>query len=138
MARILKINHIGIAVADASSARSFWETALGLSIDHVEDVLAQKSQVTFIPVGECEIELVTPLAEESSVAKFLADRGPGMHHLCLQVDDIAGMLNDLKEKNIRLINETPLQEPGRLMAFVHPKSTGGVLVELYQVLPDSL
>jgi len=137
MARVLKINHVGIAVADTANARSFWETALGLTVDHVEDVLAQKSQVTFIPVGESEIELVTPLAEESSVAKFLTDRGPGMHHLCLQVDDIAGMLDDLKKKNIRLINETPLQEPGRLMAFIHPRSTGGVLVELYQVLQES-
>jgi methylmalonyl-CoA/ethylmalonyl-CoA epimerase len=134
MAKVLKIHHIGIAVADSESATGFWGDALGLTVDHVEDVAAQKSQVTFFPVGESEIELVKPLADDSSVAKFLADRGPGIHHICLQVDDIAGMLSDLKIKGVRLINETPLQESGRLMAFIHPKSTGGVLVELYQVI----
>ncbi len=134
MARILKIHHIGIAVADTDSAAVFWKDALGLKVDHVEDVSAQKSQVTFFPVGESEIELVKPMSDDSSVAKFIADRGPGIHHICLQVDDIVGMLADLKSKGIRLINETPMQESGRLMAFVHPKSTNGVLVELYQII----
>jgi methylmalonyl-CoA/ethylmalonyl-CoA epimerase len=134
MAKILKINHVGIAVADTDSAAAFWNAALGLKIDHVEDVAAQKSKVTFIPVGASEIELVQALTEDSTIAKFITDRGAGMHHLCLETDDIVGMLAQLKEQGIRLINETPLSEPGRLMAFVHPKSTGGVLVELYQVI----
>ncbi len=98
MARILKIHHIGIAVADTDSAAVFWKDALGLKVDHVEDVSAQKSQVTFFPVGESEIELVKPMSDDSSVAKFIADRGPGIHHICLQVDDIVGMLADLKSK----------------------------------------
>ena len=134
MAKIIRINHIGIAVADNETAANFWNSALNLTIDHVEEVAAQKSQVTFIPVGQSEIELVKAMSEESTIAKFVAERGPGMHHICLETDDIAGMLAHLKEKGIRLINETPLEEPGRLMAFIHPKSTGGVLVELYQVI----
>lgn len=134
MAKILKINHIGIAVSDLETASAFWNTALGLAVDHVEEVAAQKSKVTFIPVGGSEVELVQAMTEDSTIAKFITERGPGMHHICLETDDIAGMLAQLKEKGIRLINETPLQEPGRLMAFVHPKSTGGVLVELYQVI----
>lgn len=134
MAKILKINHIGIAVSDLETASAFWNTALGLAVDHVEEVAAQKSKVTFIPVGGSEVELVQAMTEDSTIAKFITERGPGMHHICLETDDIAGMLTQLKENGIRLINETPLQEPGRLMAFVHPKSTGGVLVELYQVI----
>jgi methylmalonyl-CoA/ethylmalonyl-CoA epimerase len=134
MAKILKINHIGIAVSDSETAANFWNTALNLPVDHVEEVAAQKSKVTFIPVGECEVELVQALSEDSTIAKFVIDRGPGMHHICLETDDITGMLTILREKGIRLINEIPLREPGRLMAFVHPKSTGGVLVELYQVI----
>jgi methylmalonyl-CoA/ethylmalonyl-CoA epimerase len=134
MAKILKINHIGIAVSDEETAENFWNTALDLTVDHVEEVAAQKSKVTFIPVGESEVELVQAMTEDSTIAKFITDRGPGMHHICLETDDINGMLTQLKEKGIRLINETPLREPGRLMAFVHPKSTGGVLVELYQVI----
>jgi methylmalonyl-CoA/ethylmalonyl-CoA epimerase len=134
MAKVLKIHHIGIAVADTEVAAAFWKDALGLPVDHVEDVVAQKAQVTFLPVGQSEIELVKPLTDDSSVAKFISERGAGIHHICLQVDDIVEMLSDLKQKGIRLINETPLHESGRLMAFIHPKSTGGVLVELYQVL----
>lgn len=134
MANIVKIHHIGIATPDTESVMVFWRDALGLSVDHVEDVSAQKSQVTFLPVGESEIELVKPSAEDSSVARFITERGAGIHHLCLQVDNIVEMLDQLKNKGIRLVNETPIAEPGRLMAFVHPKSTGGVLVELYQVV----
>lgn len=134
MAKILKIHHIGIAVSDSDVAANFWSTALNLHVEHVEEVAAQKSEVTFISVGQSEIELVRPMSEDSTMTKFLSERGPGMHHICLETDDIVGMLLELKDKGIRLINEIPLKEPGRLMAFVHPKSTGGVLVELYQVI----
>jgi methylmalonyl-CoA/ethylmalonyl-CoA epimerase len=89
--------------------------------------------VAFLPVGGSEIELVKPTTDDSGLARYLEKRGPGMHHVCLEVDDIEGMLADLKAKGVRLINETPEVLPGRKMAFVHPKSTGGVLVELYEV-----
>jgi methylmalonyl-CoA/ethylmalonyl-CoA epimerase len=133
MTRVKKINHVAIVVPDIEGALGFWRDALGLKLDHIEDVPSQKSSVAFVPVGESEIELVKPTSEDSGVAKFLAERGPGMHHLCVEVEDIEAMLNDLANKNIRLINEKPVELPGRRMAFVHPKSTGGVLVELYEI-----
>lgn len=133
MANITKINHIAIAVADIDGALSFWRDALGLVVDHIEDVPSQKAVVGFLPCGDSEVELVKPTAEDTGVAKFLAERGGGMHHLCFEVDDIDAMLLQLKNKGVWLINETAMVLPGRKMAFVHPKSTGGVLVELYQL-----
>lgn len=133
MAKITKINHVAIAVPDIEGALSFWRDALGLELDHIEDVPSQKSMVAFLPAGEGEVELVKPTSDDTGVAKFLAEKGPGMHHLCLEVDDIAEKLAELKAKGVRLINETPLELPGRKMAFIHPKASNGVLVELYQV-----
>ena len=134
MAKITKINHIAVAVTDIEGALSFWRDGLGLDVDYVEDVPSQKAVVAFLPVGESEVELVMPAAAYTGVAKFLAERGGGMHHLCFEVDNIEEMLAQLKSKGVRLINETPMALPGRKMAFVHPKSTGGVLVELYEVI----
>jgi len=134
MARITKINHVAIAIPDVDSSLAFWQDALGLKVDHIEDVPSQKATVVFLPVGESEVELVRPTSDDTGVAKFLAEKGGGMHHLCFEVDDISGMLTDLKNKGVRLINEVPLELPGRKMAFVHPKSTGGVLVELYELV----
>jgi methylmalonyl-CoA/ethylmalonyl-CoA epimerase len=136
MAVIKKINHVAIAVEDIDEALLFWRDALGLTLDHIEDVPSQKSVVAFLPAGEGEVELVKPTDENSGVAKFLAKNGAGMHHLCFEVDDIEAMLADLKAKNIRLINEAPLELEGRKMAFIHPKSASGVLVELYQLTQD--
>ncbi|HNY83955.1 MAG TPA: methylmalonyl-CoA epimerase [Anaerolineaceae bacterium] len=134
MAEIKKINHVAIVVKDIDQALRFWQEELGLELHHIEDVPSQKSKVAFIPVGESEIELVQPTSDDSGMAAYLEKRGEGMHHLCVEVDDIDGMLERLKEKGVRLINETALELPGRKMAFVHPKSTNGVLVELYQLI----
>lgn len=134
MAKIKKINHIAIAVKDVEESLKFWRDAMGLQVDHIEDVPSQKSEVVFIPVGDSEVELVRPTSADSGVAKFVEEKGGGMHHLCFEVDNIDEMLAQLKEKGIRLINETALELPGRKMAFIHPKSTNGVLVELYEVL----
>lgn len=134
MAEIKKINHVAIVVKDIDQALGFWQEELGLELHHIEDVPSQKSKVAFIPVGESEIELVQPTSDDSGMAAYLEKRGEGMHHLCVEVDDIDGMLARLKEKGVRLINETALELPGRKMAFVHPKSTNGVLVELYQLI----
>jgi len=133
MAKITKLNHVAIVVPDVEGALSFWRDAMGLELSHVEDVPSLKSQVAFMPLGESEVELVKPMTDDSGVAKFLNERGPGMHHLCFEVDDIDGMMAQLKSKGVRLINETPTQLEGRKVAFVHPKSANGVLVELYQV-----
>lgn len=134
MAKIKKINHVAIAVTDFDESLKFWRDALGLELDHTEDVPSQKSKVAFLPIGDSEVELVQPTEEGTGVAKFLAKNGPGMHHLCFEVDDIDGMLADLKEKGVRLINPEPLVLEGRKMAFIHPKSANGVLVELYELI----
>jgi len=133
MAKITKINHVAVVVSDIDAALTFWRDALGIELNHIEDVPSQKSTVAFLPVGEGEIELVKPTSDDSGGAKFLQERGGGMHHLCLEVDDISAKLAELKAKGVRLINEEPQVLPGRKMAFIHPKSTGGVLIELYEV-----
>ncbi|MBE0699567.1 MAG: methylmalonyl-CoA epimerase [Anaerolineaceae bacterium] len=132
MAKIIKVNHIGIVVPEIESALGFWRDGLGLTLDHVEDVPGQKAKVAFFPLGESEVELVQPTTSDSGIVKFLADRGPGMHHLCFEVDDIEGMIVKLKANGARMINEVPQELEGRLVAFVHPKSANGVLIELYQ------
>lgn len=133
MAKLTKINHVAIVVGDIDESLKFWRDAMGIDLHHIEDVPSQKSMVAFLPLGESEVELVKPTSDDSGVAKFLAERGGGMHHLCFEVDDISAKLADLKEKGVRLIDEVPRELPGRKMAFIHPKSTGGVLVELYEV-----
>ena len=134
MAKITKINHVAIAVKDIDEALAFWRDILGMELHHTEDVPSQKAIVAFLPTGDSEVELVQPTVDDSGVAKFVAERGGGIHHLCMEVDDIDGMLAMLKEKGVRLIDEVARELPGRKMAFIHPKSTGGVLLELYEVL----
>lgn len=134
MAKIKKINHIAIVVENIDEALGFWRDQLGLDLDHVEDVPSQSSKVAFMPVGEGEVELVQPTDMETGLGKYLEKRGEGMHHLCIEVDDIESMLADLKAKGVRLIDEEPHDLPGRRMAFIHPKASNGVLVELYEIV----
>ncbi len=134
MSQIKKVNHIAIVVENIENALEFWRGQLGLTLDHIEDVPSQASKVAFLPVGEGEVELVEPTDPESGLAKYLEKRGEGMHHLCFQVDDIKAMLDLLKEKDVRLINESPVDLPGRRMAFIHPKAANGVLIELYEII----
>ncbi|GAB1471936.1 VOC family protein [Chloroflexota bacterium] len=134
MPQIKAINHIAVVVEDMEKSLSFWRDALGMELHELRDVPAEKSQVAFLPLAGTEVELVNPTTTDSGIAKYLAKRGPGMHHLCLEVDDIVAMLEQLKSKNIRLINEEPRTAvDGKKYAFIHPESTGGVLVELYQI-----
>lgn len=133
MAKVTKINHVGIAVANIDEALKFWRDILGVELGHIEDVPSSKSKVAFLPVGESDVELVFPTADDAPVSKFIAEKGGGMHHLCVEVDDISAMLAHLKAKGVRLIDEEPKVLPGRKMAFIHPKATGGVLLELYEV-----
>jgi len=133
MPGIKRIDHIAIVVDDIQSALGFWQEALGLNLEHVEDVAEQKAIVAFLPTGESEIELVKPTTDDSGVARFLQKRGPGMHHICFEVDGIQEVLDALKIKGVRLINETPIiGAGGNRIAFIHPESTHGVLVELYE------
>jgi len=131
---IKSVHHIAVVVDDMEKSLAFWRDALGIALHELRDVPAENSQVAFLPLAGAEVELVMPTSDDSGIAKYLAKRGPGMHHICLEVDDIDGMLVQLKDKSIRLINEQPrLAEDGRKYAFIHPESTGGALVELYQL-----
>ena len=136
MSQVKKINHVAIVVRDIEESLKFWETALGLKLHHVEEVPSQASKVAFIPVGESEIELVQPTTEDSGMAAYLDKRGEGMHHLCIEVDDIEAKMQELKDAGVRLINDTPQVLPGRKMAFIHPKAASGVLVELYEITAE--
>jgi methylmalonyl-CoA/ethylmalonyl-CoA epimerase len=134
MPKINSINHVAIVVDDMEKSLHFWRDALGIELHELNNVPAEASQVAFLPVAGAEIELVHPTTEDSGLAKYLAKRGPGMHHVCLEVDDIDGMMAQLREKGIRLINEQPrTAADGKRYAFIHPESTSGVLVELYEI-----
>ena len=129
----MKVDHIGIATPTIAAGLAIWRDALGLEPDATEDAAAQGVRVCMLPVGDTHVELLEPLNAESAVGKFLSKRGPGIHHIAIEVRDIKASLEELKQKGARLIDETP--RPGArgcLVAFVHPSSTNGVLLELVQ------
>ena len=129
----MKINHLGIATKGIDEALKFWEDALGLENVHTEVVEDQKVRVAMLPIGESRIELLEPTAEDSPIAKFLEKRGGGIHHIAVEVDDIEVALAKLKREGMRLIDETArIGAEGCLVAFVHPSSANGVLLELVQ------
>ncbi len=134
MPKIKKIDHIALVVEDIEDALAFWRDSLGLELERQETVPRENSAIAFLPLGDGEIELVQPTTDDSGIAKYLQKRGPGMHHICLEVDDIAGMLEHLKARGVQLIHEQPVVgENGKKYAFIHPKSAFGVLVELYEL-----
>jgi methylmalonyl-CoA/ethylmalonyl-CoA epimerase len=134
---IKRIDHIAIVVDDIDASLDFWEDALGLNVSHIEEVPDQESIVAFLPSGKSEVELVEPTSQTSGVAKYLARRGPGMHHICFEVEDIRATLTRLKHHGVKLINEEPtIGTGGKQIAFIHPRSSSGVLVELYQLTPE--
>lgn len=134
MVRINRINHVAILVEDLESALSFWRDDLGLTLSRVDDNSIEMAKVAFLPTENGEIELVMPTSGDSGLARQLEKRRPGIHHICLEVDDIAGMMSHLKTKGVLLINqEARVNEDGKKYAFIHPKSTQGVLVELYEL-----
>jgi methylmalonyl-CoA/ethylmalonyl-CoA epimerase len=127
------LDHIGIAVADLDEALAFYRDALGLEVQVPEDVLSQGVRVHFMPAGGAAIELLEATAEDSPIARYVAKRGPGLHHITLRVDDIGAALARLKSRGVRLIDEVPRPGAhGSLVAFIHPASAHGVLVELSQ------
>lgn len=133
MPAIGKINHVAIVTDDLARSLTFWRDALGLPLAELRDVPAESAQIAFLPVGGGEVELVQPTDETSGMARFLARRGPGLHHICLEVDDLDAMLVQLAAQGVELINETPRRgADGKRYAFIHPRSADGVLVELYE------
>jgi methylmalonyl-CoA/ethylmalonyl-CoA epimerase len=130
---LLKVDHIGIATRSIEEGLAVWRDALGLKVDSTEEVTEQGVKVCMLTVGDTHVELLEPFSAETAVGKFLAKRGPGMHHIAIEVADINASLAELKNKGARLIDETPrVGAGGCLVAFVHPSSANGVLLELVQ------
>ena len=131
--QVRKLDHIGIAVEKIDAALPIWEGMLGLPLQGTEEVAEQKVRTAFMPVGDTEIELLESTDPEGPIGKFIAAKGQGVQHLAFRVDDIDAALAELKAKGVRLIDETPRYGAGGArIAFLHPKATGGVLVELCQ------
>lgn len=125
------VDHIGVAVKDLKKALEFWEKTLGIPCVGVEEVAEQKVRTAFLPVKDTEIELLEPTADDSPVAKFIEKRGEGIHHIALRVENLEEALEELKARGVQLIDEKPRYGAGGArIAFVHPKATGGVLLEL--------
>lgn len=129
--KILKIDHLGIAVNSIDEGKNFWSDVLGLEFEGAETVAEQKVTTAFFPVGESEVELLESTAPDGPVAKFIEKKGTGFQHIAFRVADIDAALEELKEKNVQLIDQTPrIGAGGARIAFLHPKATGGILVEL--------
>ena len=129
--KILKIDHLGIAVNSIDDGKRFWADTLGLSFEGTETVEEQKVTTGFLPVGESEVELLESTSPDGPIAKYLEKKGPGIQHVAFRVENIEEALAELKEKGVRLIDKTPRKGAGGAkIAFLHPKDTNGVLVEL--------
>lgn len=125
------LDHIGIAVAELDESLAFFRDALGLEVTAVEEVASQRVRAHFVSAGSTTLEILEATADDSPIAKFVNRRGPGLHHITLRVDDLAAALAELKERGVRLIDEAPRAgAEGSRVAFVHPSSAHGVLVEL--------
>ncbi len=129
----MKIDHIGIATKSIEEGLAVWQDALGLKPDSHEEIAEQGVKICMLPVGDTHVELLEPLSPESPVGRFLSKRGPGIHHIAVEVTDIGASLAELKQRGVRLIDETPrVGAGGCLVAFIHPSSANGVLLELVQ------
>ncbi|MCP4720481.1 MAG: methylmalonyl-CoA epimerase [Desulfobacteraceae bacterium] len=129
--KILKIDHLGIAVSSIDEKKNFWMDAMGLKMEGTETVEAQKVTTAFLPVGESEVELLESISDDGPIAKYIAKKGEGIQHVAFRVENIEDALAELKEKGIQLIDQVPRKGAGGAkIAFLHPKATSGVLVEL--------
>jgi methylmalonyl-CoA/ethylmalonyl-CoA epimerase len=131
--KILKIDHLGVAVNSIDQGRAFWSDILGLQYEGSETVAEQNVTTAFFPVGESEVELLESTTPDGPVAKFIEKKGEGIQHIAFRVENIDAALDELKQKGVKLIDEQPrIGAGGAKIAFLHPKSTGGILVELCQ------
>lgn len=129
--KVIKIDHIGIAVKDLDAAMHFYKEILGMEVSEIEEVKEQKVRVAFLPTGDSEIELLESTEADGPIAKFIESRGEGLQHIALRVENVEAALNELKEKGIRLIDETPRYGAGGAkIAFIHPKAPFGTLIEI--------
>ena len=127
-----RVHHVALVVADIESSLRFWRDTLGLPVDLVVDMEHDRSRIAFLPVGESKVELVQPTDDTTGVARFLADKGEGFHHVCFEVDNIAETLIRLEVDGIELIDSSPRKGGEGPVAFLHPRSCHGVLVELIE------
>jgi len=131
--KILKIDHLGVAVNSIEEGKNFWQDVLGLKFEGAETVEEQKVTTAFFPVGESEVELLESTSPDGPVAKYIEKKGQGMQHVAFRVENIEEALEELKEKGVKLIDQKPrIGAGGAKIAFLHPKATQGVLVELCQ------
>lgn len=129
----LSLNHIALVVADLRAALVFWGEQVGLPMaGAVQTIEDEGVDIAFLQIGAVRLELIQPRDQDSGVARYLAKRGPGLHHICLEAPDLDAKLGELAAQGIELINESPREREGRRYAFVHPASSGGVLLELYE------
>lgn len=128
----IKINHVAIVVNDIDTTLAFWRDLLGLPGGQTHDVPQEQVRIAFLEAGDSHIELVQPTSDDSGIAKYLEKRGAGMHHICFEVDDLEGAMQHMVAHGVTLLNDVPKEREGQRYVFIHPKSTGGVLVELYQ------
>ncbi len=128
----IEIDHLGIAVRSLAEGLAFYEKTLGMTVDHTETVAIEEVSVAMLPAGESRIELLEATSPDSTIAKFIEKRGPGLHHIALRVENLAEALEKLRQSGGRILNEPRLGAGGHLYSFVHPSSAGGVLVELIQ------
>lgn len=129
----MKIDHLGIAVRSISDSLGFYREALGMELDAAETVEDQGVRVALLPVGESRIELLEPFSDDTPVGRFIAKRGEGLHHICFEVEDLASKMEDLKSRGVRVLDGYPRRgAEGKLVAFLHPASASGVLVELVE------
>jgi methylmalonyl-CoA epimerase len=129
----MKIDHLGIAVNSIGDALAFYRDALGLDVGVRETIPDQGANVALVPVGESRIELLEPVSEDTVIGRFLARRGEGLHHICYEVDDLTSKLEDVRSRGVRVLEGYPRRgAEGKLVAFLHPASANGVLVELVE------
>ena len=132
------LDHIGVAVRELSGAIAFYRDALGLDVSEPTEVPSERVRAVFVPIGSASIELLEATAPDSAIARSIERRGEGLHHVTLAVDDLTAALAQLKARGVRLVDETPRPGAhGTRVAFVHPSSTGGVLLELKERAPAS-
>jgi methylmalonyl-CoA/ethylmalonyl-CoA epimerase len=129
---IKRIDHIAVVVENLDSALALYQDALGMRLSHLETIPEQDVKIAFLPSGDTEIELLEPVNPNSGIGRHLAKKGEGMHHICLEVDDIQATLDELKAKGAQLIDETPKRGAYGRIAFIHPKGAHGVLIELLE------
>ncbi|MEO8285740.1 MAG: methylmalonyl-CoA epimerase [Chloroflexota bacterium] len=133
MPRVIKINHIGLATDGIAEALRVFVGGLGLDVAGSEDIASDQTRATFAPLGEARLEFLEPIDGEGPVQKFLEKRGPGIHHICLEVEDLPGMLERLREQGVELVDQQPRPGAhGTEVAFIHPKAANGVLIELVE------